>query len=509
MFPARDDLFRVLPEIVLCISGIVLMLVEPFLTRARRAVLVSLATLGASLALLATVYPAMHEGPAFSGLLLVDGFSVFVHVAVGLVALLIVLGSADYLDRERIQHGEYYALILFATAGMGVMASAGELVTSFVGLEMSSISTYILASYRRDAPRSNESAMKYFLLGSFATAFFLYGVAMVYGATGTTQLARMTLRDLPQSGNLLKLGLALILVGLGFKVAAAPFQLWTPDVYEGAPSPVTALMASGPKIAAFALLVRILAMVPTAGSFWFWALWVSAVTTMFVGNLAALPQTNVKRLLAYSSVAHAGYVLVAVTAVAASDQIDLAVAAVLYYLLTYALVKLGAFVLIAQLGGTAERHLEIDDLAGLGSRQPVAAACFTLFLLSLLGLPATAGFLGKLYIFNAALSAHLVWLAVLLGINSVIASFYYLNVIVTMYMREPHQDWPPARVPWATALVLLVAAAGTIYLGLFPARVMGFASQAALSLPNSRAEVPSATIPAGPESAETKGPQER
>ncbi len=357
MFAARGDLLRVLPETILCVSGILLMLIEPFLTGARRGVLVTLATLGATAALIATIYPARHPGAAFSGLLLVDGFSVFVHVIVGLVALLVVLGSADYLEREGIQHGEYYALVLFATAGMGVMASAGELVTAFVGLEVSSISTYILASYRRDAPRSNEAALKYFLLGSFATAFFLYGIAMVYGATGTTELARMTLRDLPQSAALLRLGLALILVGLAFKVAAAPFQLWTPDVYEGAPSPVTALMSSGPKVAAFALLVRILAMTPGAGPFWFWALWISAVATMFLGNLAALPQANIKRMLAYSSVAHAGYILAAVTAVAATDQIDLAVAAVLYYLLTYALVKLGAFVLIAQLGGNAERHV--------------------------------------------------------------------------------------------------------------------------------------------------------
>jgi NADH-quinone oxidoreductase subunit N len=486
MFPARDDLLRVAPEAILCLSGIVLMLVEPFLTRARRPVLVGLATAGATLALLAIVLPATHLGAAFSGLLLVDGFAVFVQAVVGLVALLVILGSADYLDREHIQHGEYYALVLFATAGMGVMASAGELVTAFVGLEVSSISTYILASYRRDSPRSNESALKYFLLGSFATAFFLYGVALLYGATGTTQLAHMTLRDLPEAAMLFHLGLALVLVGLGFKVAVVPFQLWTPDVYEGAPSPVTALLSSGPKAAAFALLLRILVMVPGAGSYWFWALWVSAVLTMFGGNLAALAQSSVKRMLAYSSIAHAGYILVAVTAAAASSQTDqtgVAVAAVLYYLAVYALMKLGAFIMVAQLGGAAERHLEIDDMAGLASRQPVAAACFSLFLFSLLGLPVTAGFLGKLYLFNAALSAHLVWLAVFLALNTTIGAFYYLRVIVVMYMREPHQDWPPARVRWATTLVLLAAACGTIYLGLFPGRVMGFATQAARSLP--------------------------
>jgi NADH-quinone oxidoreductase subunit N len=483
MFPARDDLLRLAPEFVLCISGMVLMLVEPFLTRGRRSVLASLAALGAGLAFGAIYYPATRPGAAFSGLLQVDGFSVFIHGIVGFVALLVILGSPDYLERENIQHGEYYALVLFATAGMGIMSSAAELMTAFVGLEMSSISTYILAGYRRDAPRSNESAMKYFLLGSFATAFFLYGVALVYGATGTTQLTHMMLTALPEARTLFKVGLALIFVGLAFKVAAAPFQLWTPDVYEGAPTPVTALMSAGPKAAAFALLLRILASVSGAASFWFWALWISAVLTMFVGNLAALVQTNVKRMLAYSSIAHAGYILVALAAAAATDQMALGIAAVLYYLAVYALMKLGAFMMVSQLGGEAERHLELDDFYGLASRQPVAAACFALFLLSLLGLPVTAGFVGKFYIFDSALASHLVWLAVLVALNSVIGSFYYLRVIVVMYMREPHQDWVPARMSWAVTLVLLVAAAGTLYLGLFPARVLGFAAQAAQSLP--------------------------
>ena len=483
MFPPREDVLRLMPEIILCFSGILLMLAEPFLTRARRTVLVTLAALGTGLALVSTIYPATLPGTAFSGLLRIDGFIVFVHVVVEAVAFLVVIGSADYLDREHIQHGEYYALILFATAGMGVMASAAELMTAFVGLETSSISTYILASYRRDVPRSNESALKYFLLGSFATAFFLYGIALVYGATGTTQLSLMKFPTTGGAERLLDLGLALMLVGLAFKIAAAPFQLWTPDVYEGAPAPVTALMASGPKAAAFALLLRILASVAAAGTFWFWALWISAALTMFAGNLAALAQSNVKRMLAYSSISHAGYILVALAAAAASDQVELGVAAVLYYLAVYALMKLGAFILVSQLGGESERHMEIDDFRGLAARQPVAAACFALFLFSLLGLPVTAGFLGKFYIFNAALASRLIWLAILLAINTVIAAFYYLRVIVVMYMREPNQTWPPVRMPWAVTFVLSIAAAGTFYLGLFPGRVMALATQAALSLP--------------------------
>jgi NADH-quinone oxidoreductase subunit N len=485
MFPPRDDVLRLAPEIVLCVAGIVLMLVEPFLKRARRAVLLSLATLGAAASLAATIYPATRPGSAFSGLLRIDGASVFVHVIVELVALLVILGSADYLEREHIQHGEYYALVLFATAGMGVMASAAELITAFIGLETSSISTYILASYRRDSPRSNESAMKYFLLGSFATAFFLYGVALVYGATGTTQIEHMAISGFAGAPSLFRLGFALLLVGLGFKVAAAPFQLWTPDVYEGAPAPVTALLSSGPKAAAFALLLRILTTVTLAGSLWFWPLWVAAAITMFAGNLAAIAQSNVKRMLAYSSIAHAGYILVALAAAAAADDMSAGAAAVLYYLAAYALMKLGAFLLVAQISGPSERHLEIEDFAGLASRQPLAAACFSLFLLSLLGLPVTAGFLGKFYIFEAALASHLVWLAVLLAINTVIGSFYYLRVIVAMYMREPSAEAPAAtvsRMPAAVTLVLAFAAAGIFYLGLFPGTVMGFAMQAAASL---------------------------
>jgi len=483
MFPPREDILRLMPEIILSLSGILLMLIEPLLTRARRNVLVSLAALGNGLALVSTIYPAMLPGTAFSGLLRIDGFSVFVHVVVEAVAFLVIIGSADYLDREHIQHGEYYALILFATVGMCVMSSAAELMTAFVGLETSSISTYILASYRRDVPRSNESALKYFLLGSFATAFFLYGIALVYGATGTTQLARMTFPTTAGGERLLNLGLGLMLVGLAFKIAAAPFQLWTPDVYEGAPAPVTALMASGPKAAAFALLLRILATVAAAGTFWFWALWISAALTMFVGNLAAIAQHNVKRMLAYSSISHAGYILVALAAAAASDQVELGVAAVLYYLAVYALMKLGAFILVSQLGGESERHMDVDDFRGLAMRQPFAAACFALFLLSLLGLPVTAGFLGKFYIFHAALASRLIWLAVLLAINTIIAAFYYLRVIVVMYMREPNQTWPPVPMPWAVTFVLSIAAAGTFYLGLFPGRVMALATQAALSLP--------------------------
>jgi NADH-quinone oxidoreductase subunit N len=355
-------------------------------------------------------------------------------------------------------------------------------LTAFIGLEMSSIASYILASYRRDAPRSNEAAMKYFLLGSFATAFFLYGIALSFGATGSTHLDLMTPLANDSAHTLLKIGLGFIFIGLAFKVAAAPFQLWTPDVYEGAPAPVTALLSTGPKAAAFALALRIMASVDAAAPLWFWALWVAAALSMFVGNLSAIVQTSVKRMLAYSSIAHAGYILVALTAAAATDHPEAGIAAALFYLVGYAIVKMGAFLIVAHLGGPGERHVDIEDFTGLGRRQPALAACLSLFLLSLLGLPITAGFLGKFYVFNAALESNLIWLAILLALNSVIGAYYYLRVIVAMYMREPAVEIATEPVPWTLSAVLWIAAAGTVFAGLFPARIIDFAAKAALNI---------------------------
>src|SRR2546426_12074126 len=484
MFPPSQDFYRLAPEIVLCATGALLMLVEPFLSSRRRRVAGVLALLGAVASLASTLYLKALPGKAFNGLLAIDGFSFFFHVLVGAVAALVILGSADYLEREQLRGGEYYALVLFATAGMGVMASAQELVTGFIGLEMSSISSDILAGYRRDAPKSNESAMKYFLLGSFATAFFLYGIALLYGGTGTTILPQMNDSGAPPNLMLVRLGLALIFIGLAFKVAAAPFQVWTPDVYEGAPTPVTALFSAGPKAAAFALLLRIFATVPAATHFWFWAFWALAALTMFAGNLGALVQTNVKRLLAYSSIAHAGYILVAFAAVTSMAQGEggaakaaPAYAAVLFYLLSYALVKLGAFTIVSQLGGMGEKNLSLDDYAGLSQRQPWVAAALSVYLLSLLGLPVTAGFFGKFYIFKAAVNSHLMSLALLMAINSVIGAYYYLRVIVVMYMREPSAEaaaLAPVPFPIGVNAVLLITFVGTILFGVYPNPVINF-----------------------------------
>jgi NADH-quinone oxidoreductase subunit N len=475
MIPGAADFLRILPELVWCGSGVLMMLLQPFVRS--RQVLTFLAMLGASIGTLLTFFAI--PGPGFFGLIQSDLFSLFFHWLVGLVAFLVILASDSYLEREKLDGAEFYALILFATAGMGVLASAQELLTAFIGLEMSSISSYVLAGYRRDSLKASESAVKYFLLGSFATSFFLYGIALVYGVTGSTNLAHLASAD--PSSNLLRLGLTLILIGLGFKVAAAPFQIWTPDVYEGAPTPVTALFSAGPKAATFALLLRIFSTVHAATDFWFWAFWILAVLTMFVGNLGALVQTNVKRMLAYSSIAHAGYTLVAFAAVTfletdTEEGAAVAYAAVLFYLLSYALVKVGAFTIVSELGGRGERYLTYDDFAGLGTRQPFAAAALTLFLLSLLGLPITAGFFGKFYVFKAAINSNLIWLAILMAVNSVIGAYYYFRLIVVMYMRE-YKGTLPADLPGSlsptAAMVVTVAALATLYLGLAPNHILG------------------------------------
>ena len=472
--PGIADINRVLPELVWCCFGVILMLLQPFVKL--RQALTFIAMIGAALGTLATFFGTYGSG--FVGLIQFDTFSIFLHWLVGLVAFLVILASDSYLERENLDAAEFYALILFATAGMGVLASAQELLTAFIGLEMSSISSYVLAGYRRDSIKANESAVKYFLLGSFATAFFLYGIALVYGATGSTNLS--TLAETDPTNNLLRLGLTLILVGLGFKVAAAPFQIWTPDVYEGAPTPVTALFSAGPKAATFALLLRIFSTVHAATQFWFWAFWILATLTMFVGNLGAMVQSNVKRMLAYSSIAHAGYTLVAFAAVTSvrsdADAVSGAYAAVLFYLVSYALVSVGSFTVVSELGGRGERYLTFDDYAGLGTRQPFAAATLTLFLLSLLGLPITAGFLGKLYIFSAAVKSKLLWLAVWMAVNSIIGAYYYLRLIVMMYMRE-YKGALPAEASRGlsptSAMVITVTAIITLYLGLAPNHVLG------------------------------------
>jgi NADH-quinone oxidoreductase subunit N len=477
------DLLRILPEIVLAGFGILIMVSEPFLDRRQRHALGWIALMGTVAALAACVVQANRPGFAFGGLVAIDGFSIYFHFLLVLITMLAVLGSFRYLDRENMDHGEYYALLLFATIGMGFMASANELILLFLSLETSSLATYVLVGFRRADLKANEAAMKYFLLGSFATAFLLYGIALLFGATGTTFLPELAsaLRFSDRLPTLALGGMGLLFVGLAFKVASAPFQVWTPDVYEGAPTPVTAFLSVGPKAATFAAFLRILITgLEPADQTWFWVLWVSAVLTMFVGNLGALVQTNIKRMLAYSSIAHAGYILVAFAA-----GTELGVAAALFYLAAYALMKLGAFSLVSHVSA-GEANQAVDDYAGLYRRAPALALCLAVFMFSLIGIPLTGGFFGKFYVFIAAVKADavgrpLVWLVVLAVINSALSAAYYLRVLKVMFMDAPASEAPLAPVPASLAFVLTLTALGTLYLGVLPGPVLRWASNSILT----------------------------
>jgi NADH-quinone oxidoreductase subunit N len=361
------------------------------------------------------------------------------------------------------------------------MASANELIMVFIGLEISSIASYILAGYLRDDKRNNESALKYFLLGSFATAFLLYGIAWTYGITGTTNLAEIPAQIQKLSPSMAAVGTAaaLMLVGFAFKVSAAPFQVWAPDVYQGAPAPVSAFLSAGPKAAAFAIFLRVyMTSFSGIGDRWKPVLWSMALATMIIGNFAALAQTNIKRLLAYSSIAHAGYVLVAITA--SSGASNTGTAAAMFYLAAYAFMNIGAFAVVAHVAREGERYVEVGDFAGLGVRQPVTAALLTIFLLSLIGVPLTGGFFGKFYIFKAALESNLIWLAVLGLLNSVVAAYYYLRILVVMYMHEPGESSEPLPpLPIGLKTALWASAAGTLLLGIYPSLVLDFAGRSA------------------------------
>jgi NADH-quinone oxidoreductase subunit N len=475
------DYIGILPEIVLAAFGLLVMMAEPFFARGQsRKPLGWLAFAGAVVALLATWYQASSPGLAFFGMVRVDTFSIFFHVVVALVLAAAILASLDYVDRQHIRAGEYYALMLFGAIGMDLMSSAIELVLIFIALEISSISTYILAGMRRRAAAGAESSLKYFLLGSFATTFFLYGISLMFGAIGTTNVAQIGARLQGGTFNpLVFAAVALMFVGLGFKVASAPFHVWTPDVYEGAPAPVVGFMSTAPKAAAFAVLLRVLFAAWTPG--WFWPVWVSAALSMTLGNIGALRQSNIKRLLAYSSIAHAGYLLVAF---AASNEAGRSAA--IFYAAAYAAMNVGAFIVVSHLAGEGERFVTLDDYAGLARRQPVIALTLTIFLLSLIGIPATGGFFAKFYVFSAALQANLVGLTILGLINSGIAAYYYLRVIVMMYMNEhaaPHEHGHAVdRISIPEGIALTASVLATLYLGILPNRVLALAIKSAQDL---------------------------
>ncbi|PYX79006.1 MAG: NADH-quinone oxidoreductase subunit N [Acidobacteria bacterium] len=490
--PQTADYVRILPELVLSIFGIVVMLLEPlFDERRSQRTLGSIALIGSLVAIMASVFQAQNPGFAFWNMVRVDGFSVFFHVLVTTIAAVVILTSYEYMSVQRIRAGEYYGLILFGTVGMCLMSSAVELVLIFIALEISSISTYILAGFRRREAASSEASLKYFLLGSFATAFFLYGVALMFGATGSTNIDKIS-PALEQSTvpPLAYLAVALMFVGLGFKVASAPFHIWTPDVYEGAPAPIVGFMSTAPKAAAFAVLLRILFEANAPGRFWL--IWFSAVLSMCLGNLGALVQTNVKRLLAYSSIAHAGYLLVAFAAAP-----EVGVSAAMFYTAAYAAMNVGAFAVISHFANAGEKYVTLDDYAGLGRSSPVLAATLTIFLLSLIGIPATGGFFAKFYVFSAALKADLVGLTIIGVINSAVAAYYYLRIIVVMYMRESREEIPVRGIPLGLGTALVVSLAATIYLGVLPGRVLDYALASANQLMQTPASAAAATVNPG------------
>ncbi|HSY91827.1 MAG TPA: NADH-quinone oxidoreductase subunit N [Candidatus Binatus sp.] len=495
--PQASDYVRILPELILSIFGIVVMVLDPLVDEETSQKLLGVIALGGAVAgLLATWYMAQSPGLAFSNMVKVDSFSVFFHFLVIAIAAVVILSSFEYMAVQRIRAGEYYALILFGTVGMALMSSAVELVLIFIALEISSISTYILTGFRRNEAASSESSLKYFLLGSFATAFFLYGVAMIFGATGSTNIAIISQKL--QAGPvqlLVYVAMALMFVGLGFKVAAAPFHIWTPDVYEGAPAPIVGFMSTAPKAAAFAVLLRVVFTINAPGRFWL--LWLAAACSMTLGNVAALVQTNIKRLLAYSSIAHAGYILVAF-AMTTSKNSPGGISAVMFYVASYAAMNLGAFAVVSHFANAGERYVTLEDYEGLGRTSPLLAATLTIFLLSLIGIPMTGGFFAKFYVFSAAVKANLIWLTVIGVVNSAIGSYYYLRIIVVMYMRESRKPVPVTPVPFGLGLALAISIVATLYLGMLPNRVLQFAQQSAQEL------LPQTTSPAPANTAQTE-----
>ncbi len=487
--PQGVDYIRILPELILSAFGIVIMLLDPLVDEERSQKTLGLIALAGTIAgLLSTWHMAQSPGLAFSNMVRVDSFSVFFHFLVIAIAAVVILSSFEYMAVQKIRAGEYYALILFGAVGMALMTSAVELVLIFIALEISSISTYILTGFRRNEASSSESSLKYFLLGSFATAFFLYGVAMMFGATGSTNIDIIS-RSL-QAGPvqvLVYVAMALMFVGLGFKVAAAPFHIWTPDVYEGAPAPITGFMSTAPKAAAFAVLLRVVFAINAPGRFWL--IWVAAALSMTLGNVGALVQTNIKRLLAYSSIAHAGYLLVAF-AMTSPENSATGISAAMFYTAAYAAMNVGAFAVVSHFANAGERYVTLEDYEGLGRTSPLLAATLTIFLLSLIGIPMTGGFFAKFYVFSAALKANLIGLTLIGVINSAIGAYYYLRIIVMMYMRESRKEVPVARIPFGLGIALATSMVATLYLGLLPNRILQNAQQSAQDLLRQRVPNP-------------------
>lgn len=415
-----------------------------------------------------TVNTYSASGVAFNGMVFTGRFPAFFEIIFVLSSGLSVLLSKPYLEKEDVHFGEYYTMIVFATIGMMLMASARDLMVLFLGLELMSISLYVLAGYVRRDPKSNEASLKYFLLGAFATGFFLYGISLVYGASGTTNLAKILEKfSTIQNDPLLWIGAALILIGLSFKISAVPFHMWVPDVYEGSPTTVAGFMSTGSKAAAFAALVILFSYSVHPS----WQLQVViaylAAFTMIIGNLIALVQQNIKRMLAYSSIAHAGYALVGIAAANSLGRTG-----VLYYMLAYTFMQIGAFGVVSVLESKEGRYLNISDYEGLARRHPFVAALMAVFMFSLAGIPPFAGFFGKYYLFASAVTANMTWLAIVGVLASVVSVYFYLNVVVNMYFKESPEGSAPAVISKLGTTALIIAAAAVIELGLTPGYIV-------------------------------------
>lgn len=468
----------IMPSLVLCCFGMALLLVSVFTPRGSTTPIAWMSIV----AILVTGWVSLqgwnNPQQGFAGSVVLDNFATFFNLIFLLAAGLTILMSDDYLKREGYPVGEYYPLILFTTAGAMWMASGTDMMTIFLGLEVLSISLYVLAGFFRRSEQSNEAGLKYFLLGAFSTGFLLYGIALLYGVTGTTQIGDMgqfiNAHTHILTNPMTLAGVGLLSIGFLFKIAAAPFHMWTPDVYQGAPTPITAFMSAGPKAAAFAALVRVF--VEALGGLqaeWSQMFWILAVLTMFVGNIIAIYQTNIKRMLAYSSIAHAGYALVGL--VAANE---IGISGILFYMLAYTLMNLGAFAVLVLAGKKGEENLTLDGFAGFGYKRPFLGVAMTIFLFSLMGIPPTVGFAGKFYIFAGAIKAGYVWLAVLGVLNSAISLYYYLRVMVYMYFKDPTEDYGWVSMHAGAVVTIIIAIVGIFYFGLDPQGLMEMAKQA-------------------------------
>ena len=471
--PESIDLIALAPVLVLSVFAMGVLVLDLWAGK-NKTLLMFISLVG----LLMTAISAFAKHPlpafAFTDSYIVDHLSIFFICIFTISSALTILLSFEYNERKGIKAGEYYALILLCTVGMIILASSTDLIMIFLGIEIVSICLYVLAGFRRDDPVSNEAALKYFLLGAFATGFLLYGMTLIYGSTGSTNLFKIAgfiKTEGAQSNPLILMGIVLLVIGFGFKVAAVPFHMWAPDVYQGSPTPVTAFMAVGPKAAAFAAFFRVFTeAIPDISLSWEILLCIIAVLSMFVGNLGAIMQTNIKRMLAFSSISHAGYLLIAVIA-----KSSLAGSGLLFYMLAYAFTTFGAFGIIILLGKKEEENLELENYSGLAYKHPILALSMTVFLLSLGGLPPFAGFVAKFYIFSAAIEEGFVTLVVIAVLNSAISFYYYLKVVVFMYMKEPNSEFQISLTPM-TLFVVIVGIIGTVELGIFPDPIIALTS---------------------------------